>query len=172
MKNLIYSILLLSLFSCQSRDAQPELSVEEVAESGPQQLDQPYFDHYAVIVSDLNRSAKFYQEIVGLEEIFDATEKDHIRWFNLGNGTSLHVIQSEEVEQIKVHKPVHLSLAVNDLSSFIKTVADAGVAYENWPGQSDTTNVRPDGVTQIYFQDPDGYWIEVNDAVNFRAHEH
>jgi len=24
--------------------------------------------------------------------------------------------------------------------------------------------VRPDGVRQIYFQDPDGYWLEVNDS--------
>jgi catechol-2,3-dioxygenase len=23
--------------------------------------------------------------------------------------------------------------------------------------------VRPDGVKQIYFQDPEGYWIEIND---------
>jgi len=23
--------------------------------------------------------------------------------------------------------------------------------------------LRPDGIQQIYFQDPDGYWIEVND---------
>ena len=26
-----------------------------------------------------------------------------------------------------------------------------------------TSPVRPDGVHQLYFQDPDGYWIEVND---------
>src|SRR5215475_6853203 len=25
------------------------------------------------------------------------------------------------------------------------------------------TSVRPDGVHQLYFQDPDGYWIEIND---------
>ena len=54
------------------------------------------------------------------------------------------------------------------LGNFIEAISAAGIAYENWPGTSDTTNVRPDGVTQIYFQDPDGYWIEVNDAVNFR----
>lgn len=168
MKNAIYCSLLLFLFSCQTRDADPALTVEEAAETTPQQLSQPYFDHYAVIVSDLDRSAEFYQDVVGLEEVFDATEKEHIRWFSLGNGTSLHVIQSDEYSQVKVHKPVHLSLAVNDLGDFIEAISEAGVPYENWPGTADTTNVRPDGVTQIYFQDPDGYWIEVNDAVNFR----
>jgi lactoylglutathione lyase len=168
MKNLICPLLLLFIFSCQAREPEPELAVEEPVEATPQQLSQPYFDHYALIVSDLDRSAKFYEEVVGLAEIHDATEKDHIRWFNLGNGTSLHVIQSDEYAQVKVHKPVHLSLAVNDLGNFIEAISAAGIAYENWPGTSDTTNVRPDGVTQIYFQDPDGYWIEVNDAVNFR----
>jgi lactoylglutathione lyase len=27
-----------------------------------------------------------------------------------------------------------------------------------------TITTRVDGVKQIYFKDPDGYWIEINDA--------
>ena len=34
----------------------------------------------------------------------------------------------------------------------------------NMKGDSKSPTVRPDGVSQIYFQDPDGYWLEVNDA--------
>lgn len=37
------------------------------------------------------------------------------------------------------------------------------VKFENWPGEANTTNTRPDGIKQIYLQDPDGYWIEIND---------
>ena len=36
------------------------------------------------------------------------------------------------------------------------------IVYSDWPGKSNTVNVRPDGVKQIYLQDPDNYWIEVN----------
>ena len=36
------------------------------------------------------------------------------------------------------------------------------VKYQNLKGDGKVT-LRPDGVNQIYLQDPDGYWIEVND---------
>jgi len=36
------------------------------------------------------------------------------------------------------------------------------VKYRNFAGDSKVT-MRPDGVRQIYLQDPDGYWIEVNE---------
>ena len=40
----------------------------------------------------------------------------------------------------------------------------AAVLYEDLAGKPQTVQVRVDGVKQIYFKDPDGYWIEVNDA--------
>ena len=38
-----------------------------------------------------------------------------------------------------------------------------GVKYGNWAQTNKGPEIRPDGVKQIYFQDPDGYWIEVDD---------
>jgi lactoylglutathione lyase len=38
------------------------------------------------------------------------------------------------------------------------------VAYENWAGEKSAVTRRVDGVKQIYFQDPDGCWLEINDA--------
>jgi catechol 2,3-dioxygenase-like lactoylglutathione lyase family enzyme len=37
------------------------------------------------------------------------------------------------------------------------------VEFEDWPGNKNKINIRPDGIKQIYVQDPDGYWIEIND---------
>ncbi len=37
------------------------------------------------------------------------------------------------------------------------------VRYGNWKGDAKQTTARPDGVKQIYLQDPDGFWVEVND---------
>ncbi|MEL6274098.1 MAG: VOC family protein, partial [Bacteroidota bacterium] len=126
--------------------------------------------HLAIIVSDLERSVAFYENVIGLKQIKNGTGLDHSRWFDLGHGTSLHVIQSDRVEEIELNKLVHLSLTVRNLGDFIDVMRKdhPAVPFENWPGQPDTTNVRPDGITQIYFQDPDGYWIEVNDAMAFR----
>jgi len=36
------------------------------------------------------------------------------------------------------------------------------IAYSDWQGKPNTINARADGIKQIYLQDPDGYWIEVN----------
>ncbi|MBL7764406.1 MAG: VOC family protein, partial [Chitinophagaceae bacterium] len=38
------------------------------------------------------------------------------------------------------------------------------IPFESWTGEKNTWTNRVDGVKQIYFTDPDGYWIEINDA--------
>ena len=38
------------------------------------------------------------------------------------------------------------------------------VVWQNAQQEKYKITTRPDGVHQIWFQDPDGYWIEVNDA--------
>ena len=38
------------------------------------------------------------------------------------------------------------------------------IPFESWAGEKNTYTNRVDGVKQIYFKDPDGYWIEINDA--------
>ena len=41
-------------------------------------------DHYAINVSNLNRSVNFYQKVFNLVEIKNGTGLAHIRWFRLG----------------------------------------------------------------------------------------
>ncbi|MDB4013267.1 VOC family protein [Cyclobacteriaceae bacterium] len=37
------------------------------------------------------------------------------------------------------------------------------VNYSDWMGEiPNKINIRADGIKQVYFQDPNGYWIEVN----------
>ena len=38
-------------------------------------------------------------------------------------------------------------------------------AYKYWKNTPNKDYIRNDGVLQVYFQDPDGYWIEVNNQV-------
>ncbi|CAN5363211.1 hypothetical protein BH20ACI2_BH20ACI2_08210 [soil metagenome] len=45
-----------------------------------------------------------------------------------------------------------------------KRLDDAKIIYSDWPGAVNKITERADGVKQMYFQDPDGYWIEVNSA--------
>ena len=118
------------------------------------------FDHYAILVDNLEISAKFYQDVLLLPEIDDKTELAHIRWFSLGN-SELHVIE-DKVNKITHHQGVHFALAVNNLDEFRKHLEKQKISYINWFGKPNTTNTRPDGIRQIYIRDPDGYWIEIN----------
>lgn len=120
-----------------------------------------HFDHIALLVKDLETSVRFYQEVLHLEEIFDATEQEHIRWFSMGGAAQLHLIQDKN-QEISHVKGFHFALGVDDLDGFIKELKAKNIYFENWQDVANTTNLRPDKVRQVYLQDPDGYWIEVN----------
>ncbi len=154
MRSLYYSLYILLTIGCLS--CSPRIPVL-----------QPSFDHYAILVEDLAVSARFYRDVVGLPEIYDGTEKDNIRWFDLGNGSALHIIQADR-SAIATAKPVHLCMSVSNFDGYVESLRTNGVDFEDWPGNPMVSNVRPDGVRQVYFQDPDGYWLELNDARNFR----
>ncbi|MCZ6520506.1 MAG: VOC family protein [Bacteroidetes bacterium] len=119
------------------------------------------FDHYALLVKDLDTSSDFYMNILGLAEIEDKTEQPHIRWFSMGGKTELHVIEDKQYSVTDV-KGVHLALKAEDLDVLIEHLHQHKITFYNWFGEVDTTNTRPDGVRQVYFRDPNGYWIEVN----------
>ena len=52
--------------------------------------------------------------------------------------------------------------SVKNVASILKELEAKKVPYSDWPGTPGKVNVRTDGILQIYLQDPDGYWIEVN----------
>lgn len=119
-------------------------------------------DHDALQVKNLEKAANFYQDIMKLKEIDNAGLGDHIRWFQLNGQVQIHLIQTED--EIVKNKGVHMAIKTDRLEEFMKFLKAQNVHFENWPGEKNTTNARPDGVKQIYLQDPDGYWIEVNDG--------
>ena len=119
------------------------------------------FNHLAISVKDVNRSAEFYSNVLHLKEITNRTKMDGIRWFSLGADKELHLISIVK-ENVTINKAVHFALTTPDIDDFIKSLNKMKVAYSDWPGKPNTVNIRADGVKQIYLQDPDGYWIEVN----------
>jgi catechol 2,3-dioxygenase-like lactoylglutathione lyase family enzyme len=120
-------------------------------------------DHYAINVTDLQRSVDFYQNIFGIKEIYNGTQLDHIKWFRLGERQELHIIRVENLK-LQIPKGVHLALTTANLSVFISHLNSLGVPYYDWPGKKSAVSIRPDNVEQVYIQDPDGYWIEINDG--------
>lgn len=119
------------------------------------------FDHVALSVADLNDSAEFYEAVFGLQEISNRTSIEGIRWFSLGEGKELHLI-SVVKEPVQLNKAVHFALKAADFESFLANLKAMKVEFSNFPGTVGEVSVRADGLRQLYLQDPDGYWIEVN----------
>ena len=125
--------------------------------------DQPHFDHLAFYVVDLKVSTAFYRDVVGLKEISEPFHDGKHTWFEIGPKLALHVI-SGATAPLPKEKRNHLCLSVNSVDTFAARLSKARVAYEDLAGKKGGVTRRPDGVNQIYFQDPDGNWIEINDA--------
>ena len=123
----------------------------------------PQFNHVAFYVRDLQVSSDFYAKVVGLETLPEPFHDGRHTWFKIGPGLALHIIAGAEA-MLPKDKHAHLCFAVPSMDAFVARLAQAKVAYENLAGEKSAITRRPDGVNQIYFQDPDGYWIEINDA--------
>jgi len=122
-------------------------------------------NHVAISVKDLDRSAAFYANVLGLNEIANRAEVEGIRWFSLGEGKELHLI-SVVSEPVSTNKAVHLALTTPQFDIFVQNLEQSGVEYSDWEGDSGKISVRADGIKQLYMQDVDGYWIEVNSVAS------
>jgi len=123
---------------------------------------KPTVDHIALYVFDLQKSTAFYKDVMQFELVSEPFKDGKHSWFDVGPGSKLHVIQG--AAQVVDHDiNSHFAYHVKSLKEFTDHLDKLKVNYQNWKGDSKEPTLRPDGVKQVYFQDPDKYWIEVND---------
>jgi lactoylglutathione lyase len=128
----------------------------------PADAQQIHFNHTTVYVTDLAKSAAFYAQVMGLDTIPEPFQDGRHVWFKIGAHAELHVVSG--AASVSPHDiNIHLAFSVSSLAAFMAHLDALHVSYGNWKQDSKTPQLRPDKVQQIYFQDPDGYWIEVND---------
>jgi len=118
-------------------------------------------NHIAVYVVNLQQSTAFYKDIVGLDTIPEPFHDGKHTWFQVASHSHLHLISGAAAATTH-DKNGHLCFSVPSVERFIETLNKARIPYEDWKGAKQSVTVRVDGIKQIYFQDPDGNWIEIN----------
>jgi lactoylglutathione lyase len=122
---------------------------------------KPVLNHIAVYVKDLNVSTAFYTNVVGLDTIPEPFHDGKHTWFSVAEHSHLHVISG--AKEVTAHdKNAHLCFSVPSIEDVIARLTKNNVKYESWTGEKMSVTTRVDGIKQLYFTDPDGYWIEIN----------
>lgn len=130
-----------------------------------QKQNEAVFNHLALYIFDLNKSTEFYKNVVQLQVIPEPFHDGKHTWFKVGKQGALHIIQG--ATEITQHdRNTHICFSVPSVEKFIARLDERKIPYTNAQGVAQSVTVRVDGVKQIYFQDPDNFWIEVNDDKN------
>lgn len=150
MKNICYSPLLLLLLSAFSISA------------SAQKRKMPSLNHMALYIVDLKKSTAFYSDLMQLEVIPEPFHDGKHTWYKVGEHSQLHIIEGAAAPSPH-DMNTHICFSIDSVEQFIKRLTPLKIKYCNAKGVPMAVTTRPDGVKQIYFQDPDGFWIEVND---------
>lgn len=126
------------------------------------QKKSPHLNHIALSVISLSKSSAFYREVIGLDTIPEPFHDGRHVWLAIGDRSHLHLIQNPPPLVVPT-KNTHICFSVPDITFIITQLNGRKIHFEDWPGKASAITTRPDGVHQIYLQDPDGYWIELND---------
>jgi lactoylglutathione lyase len=129
--------------------------------SPAQQTAAMQIDHVAIYVSDLKTSVAFYQTVFGFERV--PMPVSFAAWLSMGHGVLLHIVGGRK-EPVSNSKWDHIAIACDDMDKMTASLDAKHIPWASIDGKS-APAVRFDGVKQIFIKDPDGYWIEINDAL-------
>ena len=118
-------------------------------------------DHIALHVANPDDSAEFYQRVLGLQPL-PQTISPTMRWLHAGK-FELHLIGGR-TKPVEAATNTHFAFRVPSVVKQVQIFDRNRVPWTNSQGAPRKVTTRADGVLQVYFVDPDGYQIEVNEA--------
>lgn len=120
-------------------------------------------DHVTLVVDDLERSASFYVDLLGMRRVERPVFGFPGLWFQAGN-TQIHLILKHEKSspsglpdappQAGAGRVFHFAFEVPDFEAAASRLAEASVRVRG-------TGLRPDGCHQLWCYDPDGHVVEL-----------
>ena len=132
-------------------------------------MKSPPLHHLLVAVLELERSRRFYREVIELEEIDRPTFPYPGAWFQFGNGLHLHLVVRSDAT-MRGDKgidsyDVHFAVRVKSYRETLASLLAKGFHDDGPEGDIHRMILRPDSVTgfpQIYVLDPDRNIVEFN----------
>ena len=121
------------------------------------------FNHQALPVTKLQETGDFYIKILGFEEIeMTANQNPPKRWFKNHEGKQLHLITSD----VGVPNSIinHMAFSTKNLKDVVLHLRKNNINYWTDEGEKNIIRYRKDGVRQVKIKDPEGHWIEINEA--------
>jgi catechol 2,3-dioxygenase-like lactoylglutathione lyase family enzyme len=114
-------------------------------------------------VKQLKKTGDFYINILGFEEIeVTASQNPPKRWLMNHEGKQLHLITSDDQAPTTIIN--HMAFSTADLDKVVAHLQKNKVDYWTDEGKKNVVRIRKDGVRQVKIQDPEGHWIEINEA--------
>ena len=115
--------------------------------------------HMGLLVSDLARAARFYEQVLGLCRIPRPALDFAGIWYGLDEGQALHLMRLENPYAhcaLPAHggRDRHMALQVEDLAAVRQRLEQAGIPY----------TLSRSGRTALFCRDPDGNAIELMQA--------
>ena len=107
----------------RSPDAEGGANFPELASGCGRLVRATRLNHVSISARDLEESARFYEELFGLERLPTPTFGNPVVWFRLGDG-QLHLFQRGEHEAPRFH---HLGLEVDDFEAFYLRLTELGI---------------------------------------------
>ena len=124
--------------------------------------------HVSLPVSDLERSRRFYQEVLGLSELARPPFPFPGAWFRLGD-RELHLIGGGGPETSATAgvdaRRLHFAVRVPSFAGALAHLEELGYRENAPAGDPARLVVLPDSVVgypQLYLLDPDRHLIEIN----------
>ncbi|HSU53716.1 MAG TPA: VOC family protein [Candidatus Dormibacteraeota bacterium] len=111
-------------------------------------------NHVAIHITEVERSCRFFRDVLRLEQIARPAFSFPGAWFRLGSTQELHLIADYGPPFSPTTRNNHFALRVDDIERWQEHLRSVGADFA-------PKKRRPDGAWQVFVTDPDGHTIEL-----------
>jgi lactoylglutathione lyase len=112
-------------------------------------------NHVSVSALDVEESARFYEQLFGMQRLPTPTFSVPVVWLRVGD-LQLHLFEQREGDPPRLH---HFGVEVDDFESLYLRLQELGVRDPAW---ASSIYELPSGEVQMYLRDPAGNLVEVD----------